>query len=349
MPLMGAALIFATVMPWQVVNACSRILYETGHNSYIVGRSMDWADPKAQTDLWVFPRGMARDGGVGKDPIKWTSKYGSVITSFYNVSTADGMNEKGLVGNMLYLVESNYGNASTSNLPTLSVGAWLQYFLDHFATVDEAVAAMKNPPFIIIAPTLPNGLAASVHLSLADASGDSVIFEYIGGKLTIHHNPDYKVMTNSPVYDQQLALNDYWNLIGGDNFLPGTIRAADRFVRLSYNLKSSPKFKDNQLAVASVFSQIRNISVPLGMKDPQKPNISMTLWRTIADIGERVYYFDSAVMPSVFWVDLSKVDFKEGSGSKMIKIRFDHDLAGEVSDKFTKAPPFAWLKPQTKD
>ena len=42
-------------------------------------------------------------------------------------------------------------------------------------------------------------------------------------------------MTNSPVYEQQIALNAYWDLIGGNNMLPGTINAADRFVRLSYS------------------------------------------------------------------------------------------------------------------
>jgi penicillin V acylase-like amidase (Ntn superfamily) len=120
---------------------------------------------------------------------------------------------------------------------------------------------------------------ATGHLSISDASGDSAILEYLDSKLVIHHGPQYRVMTNSPTYDQQLALNAYWDLIGGDKMLPGTISAADRFVRLSYHLKASPKFKDRDLAVASAFSQIRTISVPLGMSDPDHPNISSTLWR----------------------------------------------------------------------
>ena len=61
---------------------CSRIKYETGTGSYITGRGMDWNDPTAQTDLWVFPKGLERNGGVGKNPIKWTAKYGSVVASF---------------------------------------------------------------------------------------------------------------------------------------------------------------------------------------------------------------------------------------------------------------------------
>jgi hypothetical protein len=38
-------------------------------------------------------------------------------------------------------------------------------------------------------------------------------------------------MTNSPTFDKQLALNQYWKDIGGRVFLPGTNRAADRFAR----------------------------------------------------------------------------------------------------------------------
>jgi Linear amide C-N hydrolases, choloylglycine hydrolase family len=92
-------------------------------------------------------------------------------------------------------------------------------------------------------------------------------------------------------FDQQLALDAYWQLIGSDKFLPGTISAADRFARLSYNLKASPKFKDPELAVASAFSQLRAMSVPLGMNDPEHPNISSTLWRTVADENEKRYFF----------------------------------------------------------
>ena len=37
----------------------------------------------------------------------------------------------------------------------------------------------------------------------------------VDGKLVIHHGRQYQVMTNSPVFDQQLALNAYWQQIGG--------------------------------------------------------------------------------------------------------------------------------------
>ena len=48
-------------------------------------------------------------------------------------------------------------------------------------------------------------------------------------------------MTNSPVYDQQLAINAYWESIGGTVMLPGTNRAADRFARASFYIKAIPQ------------------------------------------------------------------------------------------------------------
>jgi choloylglycine hydrolase len=304
---------------------------------------MDWMDPSAKTALWVFPRGMKRDGTVGANPIKWTAKYGSIAVSFYDVGTADGMNEKGLVANLLYLKETEWGDASKSGKPTLTAGAWAQYFLDQFATVEEAVAAMTEPPFSIIAPKLPNGHAAGLHLSLSDATGDSAILEYINGQLVVHHGAQYKVMTNSPTFDQQLALNSYWEQIGGSKFLPGTISAADRFARTSYALGASPKYKDRELALASVFSQVRAISVPLGITDPQRPNLAMTLWRTVADHDRKIFYFESAVFPAVSWIDMKKVDLSEGATPKVVRIERGEPLAGELSAVMKPAEPFKWL------
>jgi penicillin V acylase-like amidase (Ntn superfamily) len=79
-----AALCFSVAMAAAPgADACTRVLYETGAGTYIVGRNMDWNDLNMETDFWVFPRGMARNSGVGPDSITWTSKYGSVIISVY--------------------------------------------------------------------------------------------------------------------------------------------------------------------------------------------------------------------------------------------------------------------------
>lgn len=56
--------------------------------------------------------------------------------------------------------------------------------------------------------------------------------------------------------------------------LPGTNKSADRFARAMFYINSIPKSKDPVVAMASVFSVIRNASVPYGISTPGQPNIS---------------------------------------------------------------------------
>ena len=147
------------------------------------------------------------------------------------------MNEAGLVANLLFLPESVYERPGDTR-PVMGLSIWTQYVLDNFATVDEAVAELSKEKFRIDAPDLPNGVQSRLHLAVSDPSGDSAIFEYIDGRLVIHHGRQYQVMTNSPFYDQQLAILDYWQQIGGLTMLPGTNRAPDRFVRASFYINA---------------------------------------------------------------------------------------------------------------
>ena len=322
--------------------ACTRVVYQGKDNTVLTARSMDWKED-TRSNLWIFPRGMKRNGEIGKNPLEWTSKYGSVVASAYDICSTDGMNEKGLVANLLWLAESEYPQWDGKK-PGLSIAAWVQYILDNFATVDEAVSYVEKGTFEVVSDMMPDGTRmATLHLSISDADGDNAIFEYIGGELKIHHDKSYQVMTNSPVFDQQLALNDYWKNIGGTTFLPGTNRAADRFVRASFYINAIPKVADTRTAVASVFSVIRNTSVPLGITTPNEPNISSTRWRTVSDQKNKVYFFESTIQPNVFWENLQDVDFSEKAPVKMLDLVSGKTYAGNTAEQFVEAKPFKFL------
>lgn len=325
--------------------ACTRVVYLGPDGNVITARSMDWK-VDVGTNLWIFPRGMERTGGVGVNPLRWTSKYGSVIATGYDISTTDGMNEKGLVANVLWLVESEYPKPE-SNKPMLAVSIWAQYVLDHFATVSEAIDALQKEPFTVVTANVPGEKRlATLHLSMSDATGDSAIIEYIHGQQVIHHDRKYQVMTNSPTFDQQLALDEYWKAIGGTVMLPGTNRAADRFARASFYINAIPKDESPDITVASVFSVIRNVSVPYGITTPDQPNISSTRWRTVADQKRKLYFFESATTPNTFWINFKDVDFSSESG-KVMKLDLgpnqSHIYAGNVAKDFTVAQPFRFL------
>lgn len=337
---LAGAMAFASV-----AEACTRLVYQGDNNLNITARSMDWSE-EIGTNLWVFPRGMERNGKAGPNSVKWAAKYGSVIATAYDISTTDGMNEKGLVANVLWLAESEYPKYD-GKTPGLSISAWAQYVLDQFATVDEAVKHLRSEPFTLVTDKVPGqDRKATLHLSISDASGDSAIVEYIDGKQIIHHSRDFQVMTNSPTFKQQLALNAYWKEIGGLVMLPGTNRAADRFARAAFYVNAIPKFEDQRKAIASVFSVIRNVSVPYGITTPDQPNISSTRWRTVADQKNLRYFFDSALTPNVFWVDLDRIDFSKETG-KVLKLDLGPDqrntYSGATNDKFVETKPFEFL------
>lgn len=337
-------------------NACTRAVYLGSEDLVITGRSMDWME-NMHSSIWVFPKGIKRNGLAGPKSPEWTSKYGSVVTSVYNLASADGMNEQGLVMNLLYLAESDYGGVKQGH-PPLSISLWGQYALDNFATVNEAVEAMSKNIFQLIAPNLPNGKASTIHLSLSDASGDSAILEYVQGELVIHHGSQYQVMTNSPIYSKQLAINEYWQEINGSVFLPGTNRAADRFARASYLIKSIPKLVDKKYiqgvpdkaytyqAIAGVLGVMRSVSVPLGIADPIKPNIASTLWRTVSDQKNKVYYFDSSTYPNTFWVNLKNVNFAPGAPILSLAVEDGEVYAGDVSKLLKPTKPFDFMPAQ---
>lgn len=217
--------------------------------------------------------------------------------------------------------------------------------LDNFATVAEAVQFLQKEPFAVISDQVPGEQRlATLHLSLSDATGDSAIIEYIAGKQVIHHDASYQVMTNSPIFDQQLALNQFWKQIGGTTFLQGTNRAADRFARASFYIHAIPKNAETQFSLASVFSVIHNVPVPFGLNTEEEPNISSTRWRTVADHKNLKYYFESAVSPNVFWVDLKQINFKQ-SQTRKLDLGKDQAIAyaGDAAAKFVETAPFSFL------
>lgn len=339
---LSAVLCFSLLAP--DVEACTRVVYKGPNNLVITARSMDWKD-EIQANLWAFPRNIKRNGNVGPTSIEWTSKYGSVITSAWDIATTDGINEKGLVANILWLVESQYPkfNPATGE-KGLTISAWAQYVLDNFATVQEAVDALSKKDFVIVSDYIPGtDKFTTLHLSISDANGDNAVFEYIDGKLVIHHSPKYTVMTNSPTFGQQLAINGYWESIPGTMMLPGTNRAADRFVRASYYIDAIPQTTNVREAVASVFSVIRNCSVPFGISSPTEPNISSTRWRSVSDQKNLTYYFETVLTPNTFWVDLKKLDFSANASVKKLDLSNNQTYDGEVSANFKNAKPFVFL------
>ena len=341
------AVLLGVTMVATSVFACSRALWNINGQPVTVGRNMDWIN-NMPVDFFVIPRGIERDGLVGPNSVKWKSKYGQLALVREGAGVVDGVNEKGLAGHMLWLGASDYG-ARDKSRPAISLGVWLQYCLDNFASVAEIAAAFEKDPFQIVT-TKFDGMKATTHLAFEDSTGDSVIIEYQAGKPKIYHDRKNIVMTNDPVYSKQLEKLANYKGFGGNDPLPGSNAAADRFVRAAYYLQGLPKASNNREAVAYVFSVMRNVSQPFAEIDLKamasgQPRTSPTRWRTVIDLTNGNFYYESTLSPDIIWVNFKELDFSTVSGLRKLDLQVDN-LIGDSTKGFKSAKDFSVLKPE---
>jgi choloylglycine hydrolase len=206
--------------------------------------------------------------------------------------------------------------------------------LDNAATVQEALDLLDK---VQVVKVTTHGHEANVHLALEDSSGDSAIIEYIGGKPVVHHGREFRVMTNDPTYDQQLALLQKQDFTkpSSDMPLPGNVNPRDRFQRAAYYMALLPAPKNEREAVAGVFAIARNVSVLFGAPY-ESFGIYNTEYRTVMNLTDRRYYFELTTSPNVIWADLTKMDTSAGAPAMMLNPD-DIALSGDVTSKFKPA------------
>lgn len=322
--------------------SCTRVLWASPDNQVFVGRTQDWTE-RANSAFRVFPRGIERTGAVAENPHRWTSRYGSVVLTAYDSGTHEGVNERGLAGHALYLaVEAAFGERDTRR-EAIGVMQWVQYYLDNFATVAEAIEAQRSFTFQIEPLILPNGYPTLVHLALSDRTGDSAVIEYIDGRARIYHDRRHTVMTNEPTFDRQIENLRQYRTFGGDLPLPGERTPTDRFVRAAYYAGGLPRPASRAEGAAFMFSVIRNVSVPFGLGDPDRPNVASTIFRSVIDLTGGRYFFESTYAPNVVWVEVDKIDFSQGRPQMELQVeRQIFSLAGDVSSQLQVATPFVF-------
>ena len=315
---------------------CTRFLWNTNQLAVFSGRSMDWPE-STQPLLVAFPRGRERNGlnptGLVNDPnpLRWTSRYASLVTTIYGLGTVDGLNEKGLTVHALYLQAADFGTRNPAT-PAVAATQWLQYLLDQAATVAEALALLED---VEILKVHAHGRDSNLHLAMEDAAGDSAIVEYIDGHRVVHHGRQYTQMTNDPTYDEQLALlaKQDFSHPSSTMPLPGNVNPVDRFQRVAYYSALLPEPTSQREAVSAVMAIMRNVSVPFGAPYHDF-GIYNTEYRTVTDLTNRRYYFELTTSPTVIWVDMDRLNLAAGAPTVAID-PYDYSLTGDVTDRLT--------------
>ena len=319
------------------VQACSRVFSNANGQAMVVGRTMDlFISDRAA--LALRPRGVAGGGLIGVqegNPSHWRARYGSAGVLSLGTVLSDGVNERGLNANLLYLGTSHYPE-SNGNQPALSNARLAEFVLDNFATVEEAIAGLRRVQ--VVSDRVMNR-TWGLHLSLADPSGASAVVEFIDGAMKVKRGRDSLVMTNEPGLNWQLNNLQHYKPFGGDRPLPGDIDPPSRFVRASAYLRTLPKAATAEQAEADLYGVMKNVAVPAGARDYSSGDSEdtwMTLWTTIANLSQGRYGIQLNSSADPVWLTLTKLNWAGGGGMRVLPLE-GSGLRGDVSERLNRA------------
>ena len=300
---------------------CTRVFNNKSEDYLTTSRNMDWKT-QLPTSLFTFKKGLNKSGMESNDDsaLTWTSVYDSVVTMVGNEESgygaSDGMNSNGLVANVLYDSNAEYLRKDDDSTKKLDVLRWVQYVLDMYGTVSDVVSEFNKNNIQIVGSRVPGSESeATLHLSISDKHSDSAIIELVDGKFCIHLSKAFTIMTNEPNFETQIKLNDYWRWQWSSenkfpsHTIPGGPFPTDRFERAAFYLHHIDAPINAKDSLAQSKSIVANASVPIGfnLTIDDNPNVAPTLWSTISDHNNLIYYFYNVRTPNVVWLNLNQL------------------------------------------
>jgi choloylglycine hydrolase len=272
-----------------------------GEQGPVFGRNFDYAFGEAL--VLANPRGVAKRSIHERNPARWVSRYGSLtFTQYGKDSPMGGMNERGLVVEVMDLAETRMPDVDAR--PSLEGLEWIQYLLDRFATVPEALDGARR-----VRPQTN----AAIHFLLADRDGDSAAVEFLGGRMVVRRGDDLpvRVLANSP-YDDSLEF------VAGTAPAPRTPegRSLERFARAARLVKedetsAEPGRPERAFAILEAVRQEGH-----------------TKWQVVYDIARGTVHYRTANNPENRRVSLGALDFTCGHASLIDIDTGRGDLAG---------------------
>ena len=319
-----------------------------------------------QSNLRSSPRGrlFTTTTPNNKPGLSWKSQYGYLYVDGFNIDASfDGMNEKGLTFEYLYLPgETQYQSIPEGKeaqaIPYSIFGDWV---LGNFATIEEVKQALQQVYVSTqIIPQLGNAVLPA-HASIYDASGKGIVVEFYNNKINVYDN--IGVMTNSPKYDWQITnLRNYINLSAtnpntitqdgiaytvtgqgsGAVGLPGDASPPSRFVKIAFMVANVYAGQNSSDLINLAEHIINNVDLPSGYVrslNNGAVETDTTQWVVFKDITHKIMYFRTYNDMTLRSVDMGKIDFSEKAS--LLKMPL-------VAEPYTMNVTERFLKPSTK-
>lgn len=303
--------------------ACTTALLTHGEDVVVV-KSYDYY--MGQGLVMANPRGLAKTSMVfgGERVASWVARYGSVTFNQYGRELpASGMNEAGLVVEVMWLDETRY--PSPDERPVLPDLQWIQYQLDRWATVDEVVAHADE--------VRVTSRTARIHFLACDRTAACAAVEYVDGKLVVHTGAELPVRTlTNDTYEASCAFLQRHEGFGGSLPVPSSNESLDRFVRASHHAtraaaedRGAPGLVDDGFALLD--------SVSMG---------PYSVWNLVYEPRYGRIHYRTAAHTRVKRIDLTRLGFSCAAGARLVDM--DAERWGDVTTSMHPWDPEANLR-----
>jgi len=280
--------------------ACTWFEFLNDKKHVFIGRTMEWP-----TDLHGKISIVPRNYDFGS----FKTDYGFVGMSHgKDLFFSDGMNEQGMAVSSLWL-DSEFAKKEQGSLPLTEL---VRHVLGKTKTVDEAIAFIKGNKFHATSPEVLSGHELKQHFAITDATGRSIVVEFVKGGVKIYENK-VGAMTNDPTYDEHLKI---WSKYNGKKFNEEDFEAFNyspggRFCRMAAFNATQAKVPTDEAAVNRAWSMVNTVDIPQGIIYIRAINDRphFTSYAVVGDLRNRVYYFRTYDNYDIRKVDLAKIDF----------------------------------------
>lgn len=326
----SAALLCATSR----TTACTGIRLQSKDGAVVYARTLEFGFD-LDSNIIIIPRQFAMQGTTesGKPGLAWETKYGATgLNGLGKMMLVDGVNEKGLASGIFYLpgyahYQDVKADEESRSMAPHELVTWI---LTNFATVDEVRDAVKTIKVGSVGVDAQNDVLP-LHFIVHDASGKSLVIEYLDGQLSLRDNP-IGVITNSPDFDWHIKnLNNYINLSpdnsapealdgvklgqlgqgSGLHGMPGDFTPASRFVRAVVLGHAAVPGETGEETVRQAFHVLDSFDIPLGSVRPLATDTTdeeYTQWTCASDTKNLTFYFHTHDNRRLRRVELLKAD-----------------------------------------
>jgi len=278
--------LFILLIGLPTINACTTFLINK-NGRLAFGRNYDWVTASGM--VCTNQRGLLKTSAQSAS-LTWVSQYGSVSFNQYGKEfPTGGMNEKGLVVELMWLEGSEY--PKPDERPAVGVLQWIQYQLDNCSTIDEVIATDKK---LRISPANP-----PLHYLVADATGQATTIEFLKGQMVIHKgtNLPLPVLTNTD-YATSYKLVKESNETGGNKSVSFNDNSVQRFAT-ACSMVQQYQLNDNKQSVIDFsFDVLKKVS-----------QHEFTRWSIVYDITNKAVYFKTNDFQQIKSVSYADIDF----------------------------------------